>query len=219
MFFENSNFQPSISCFSIDIILLKRSVEKGKLNIVTKSTLQKIAEGDKTAVQTCLDQYGGLVWSLARRMLSNKDDAEDAVQEIFVEIWKNAARFDASKSSETTFIAVIARRRLIDRLRKIDRQPITDSFEDMVTEPIGKDGKEIHLSIEAKKVAKVVNKLNPNQRKVLHLSIIEGFTHSEISRALDMPLGTVKTHARRGLIEVRNAFADESKNLKREVSA
>lgn len=186
---------------------------------MTKSILQKIAEGDKTAVQTCLDQYGGLVWSLARRMLPNKDDAEDAVQEIFVEIWKNAVRFDASKSSETTFIAVIARRRLIDRLRKIDRQPITDSFEDMLTEPIGKDGKEIHLSIEAKKVAKVVNELNPNQRKVLHLSIVEGFTYSEISRALDMPLGTVKTHARRGLIEVRNAFADESKNLKREVSA
>ena len=75
--------------------------------IVTQAILHRIASGDHTAVQDCLSKYGGLVWSIARKMLRNSDDAEDAVQEIFVDVWKNAARFDEKQSSETTFIAMI----------------------------------------------------------------------------------------------------------------
>ena len=70
---------------------------------MTQAILQRIAKGDKSAVQDCLDAYGGLVWSIARKMLRNSDEAEDVVQEIFTDIWKNAARFDESKSSETTY--------------------------------------------------------------------------------------------------------------------
>ena len=76
---------------------------------MTEAILQRISDGDRNAIQDCLDKYGGLVWSIARKMLRNSDDAEDAVQEIFVDIWKNAGRFDESKASETTFIAMIAR--------------------------------------------------------------------------------------------------------------
>lgn len=77
---------------------------------MTQSILQRIANGDQAAIADCLSKYGGLVWSIARKMLRNSDDAEDAVQEIFVDVWKNAGRFDETKSSETTFIAMIARR-------------------------------------------------------------------------------------------------------------
>ena len=93
--------------------------------------LKRIASGNTPAVQECLDTYGGLVWSLALRMLPNANEAEDAVQEIFIDIWKNAERFDEAQASETTFIAMIARRRLIDRLRKVNRQPNIDSLEDI----------------------------------------------------------------------------------------
>lgn len=186
---------------------------------MVKTILQRIASGDGNAVQECVDTYGGLVWSLARRMLPNVNDAEDAVQEIFVEIWKNAERFDEEKSSETTFIAMIARRRLIDRLRKIDRQPNADSFEDMVTEPVGKDGREVYISIDAKRAAAAMNELRPEQSKVLQLSIIEGFSHSEIADLLKIPLGTVKTYARRGLIEVREILASEKKKFDQGVTA
>ncbi|HTK36951.1 MAG TPA: sigma-70 family RNA polymerase sigma factor, partial [Pyrinomonadaceae bacterium] len=84
---------------------------------MAQAILQRIAAGDRTAVQDCLDTYGGLVWSIARKMLRSNEDTEDAVQEIFVDIWKNAERYDDAQSSETTFIAMIARRRLIDRIR------------------------------------------------------------------------------------------------------
>lgn len=180
---------------------------------MAQAILNRIAEGDKNAVQECLKTFGGLVWSLARRMCSNKEDAEDAVQEIFIDIWKNAQRFDAAQASETTFVAMIARRRLIDRLRKTNRQPNIDSFEDILVEPSENTDKQIQISVEAKEAAEAMKNLRPEQRQILHLSIIQGFSHQEIADALDMPLGTVKTHARRGLIQVREILGLEG-NLK-----
>ncbi len=186
---------------------------------MTETILQRIASGDKTAVQECLNTYGGLVWSLARRMLANVNDAEDAVQEIFIDIWKTAERFDDSKSSETTYIAMIARRRLIDRLRKTSRQPHIDSFEDILVEPSENEDKTMQTNIEANQAAEAMRDLRPEQQKVLHLSIVQGFSHQEISDALKMPLGTVKTHARRGLIEVREALKNKGFEPEKEVSA
>ncbi len=170
---------------------------------VTQGILQRIANGDKTAVQDCLNAYSGLIWSLARRMSPNTDDAEDAVQEIFIDIWKNAERFDSSQSSETTFIAMIARRRLIDRLRYSNRRISADSIEDIITEPSNTSNVELQNCVEAKEAAKALETLRPEQRQVLQLSIIQGLSHQEISDATGMPLGTVKTHARRGLLQVR----------------
>lgn len=186
---------------------------------VSQTILQRIAAGDSAAVKDCLDNYGGLVWSLARKMLPDQNEAEDAVQEIFIEIWKNAERFDENQSSETTFIAMIARRRLIDRLRKVTRQPNVDSFEDMVYEPAKAEGVDLQTSVEAGQAAEVINTLRPEQRKVLELSIVQGYSHSEISEVLEMPLGTVKTHARRGLIQVREILDERASGAGREVSA
>ncbi len=165
--------------------------------------LKRIAAGDKTAVQDCLSAYGGLIWSLSRRMSPNSDDAEDAVQEIFVDIWKNAARFDETQASETTFVAMIARRRLIDRLRKTNRQPRVDSLEDILVEPTNGKQPDLQICVEAQEAAEAMKYLRPEQRQILHLSIVQGFSHQEIADALKMPLGTVKTHARRGLLQVR----------------
>lgn len=181
---------------------------------MAEAILNRIASGDKTAVENCLDKYGGLVWSLARRMCPN--DAEDAVQEIFIDIWKNAARFDAAQASETTFVAMIARRRLIDRIRKITRQPNVDSFEDILVEPSDNSDGKIQTGVEARQAAEALKELRSEQRQILHLSIIQGFSHQEIADALQMPLGTVKTHARRGLIRVREILGLENT---KEVSA
>ncbi len=173
---------------------------------MAQAILKRIGSGDKTAVQECINTYGGLIWSLARRMLSNSDEAEDAVQEIFIDVWKNAERFDESQASETTFVAMIARRRLIDRMRKQNRQPDIDSIEDVLVELTENRNQNIQTSLEAKEAAQAMKNLRPEQRQILHLSIVQGFSHQEISNALDIPLGTVKTHARRGLIKVRETL-------------
>ena len=179
---------------------------------MAENVLHRIAKGDKTAVQDCLDKYGGLVWSLARRMSASQEDAEDAVQEIFVDVWKNADRFDPAQSSETTFIAMIARRRLIDRLRYSKRRLAPDSIEDIASEPKTRADEEMQTSIEARDAARALNQLRPEQRQVLQLSIVQGLSHQEISDATGMPLGTVKTHARRGILQVREFLGMSSKN-------
>ncbi len=184
-----------------------------------KTFLNGFEEGDKSAVEECLDKFGGLVWSLARRMCPNTDDAEDAVQEIFIDVWKNAARFDEVQASEATFIAMIARRRLIDRLRKNQRQPNVDSFEDILVEPSKNSNEMMQTSIEAKQAAEALKHLRPEQRQILQLSIVQGFSHQEIANALDMPLGTVKTHARRGILQVREVLGLESSGMAKEVKA
>jgi len=186
---------------------------------VIQATLQRIAAGDRDAVQDCLKSYGGLVWSLARRMLNNSDDAEDAVQEIFIDVWKNAARYDPSQSSETTFIAMIARRRLIDRIRYTQRRISSDSIEDMLTEPIDHTDANLQMIVEGREAFEALKTLRPEQRQVLELSIIQGLSHQEISDATGMPLGTVKTHARRGILQAREQLGLGNSGLSKEVPA
>lgn len=173
---------------------------------MAQAILKRIANGDETAVQDCLDTYGGLVWSLARRMLNNSDDAEDAVQEIFVDVWKNAERFDDEQASETTFIAMIARRRIIDRIRYSKRRLSPDSLEDVIHEPANTFDVSLQTSVEAEEAAKAIQTLRPEQQEVLQLSIVHGLSHQEISERIGMPLGTVKTHARRGILQAREVL-------------
>jgi RNA polymerase sigma-70 factor (ECF subfamily) len=170
---------------------------------LAEAILKRIASGDASAVSSCLDQYGGLVWSIARKMLRSTDDAEDAVQEIFIDIWKNAERFDDNVSSETTFVAMIARRRIIDRIRRTNRRITAGSLEEMVTEPQSRDDRKLQLSVEAEQAAAALRSLKPEQQKVLHLSIVQGLSHQEIANVTGIPLGTVKTHARRGILQAR----------------
>jgi RNA polymerase sigma-70 factor (ECF subfamily) len=155
------------------------------------------------AIQECLDTYGGLVWSIARKMIRAPEDAEDLVQEIFVDIWKNAGRYDEAQSSETTYIAMIARRRLIDRIRLMNRRISADSLEDVTAEPWSRTDENMQVCLEAKEAAAAMKSLRPEQRQVLYLSIVQGMSHQEISDATGMPLGTVKTHARRGILLAR----------------
>lgn len=167
--------------------------------------LQRIASGDKAAVQACIDRYAGLVWSLTRRMALNGADAEDAVQEIFVEIWRNAFRFDPGIASETAFIAMIARRRLIDRRRRMarlrDRAPLDESTS------VRSDSAPAELGEEAKIAARAIEDLSSEQQRVLRLSLLQGLSHEKIATATGLPLGTVKTHARRGLLRIREMLS------------
>jgi RNA polymerase sigma-70 factor (ECF subfamily) len=168
------------------------------------SVLKRVADGDEGAVKEVMDQFGGLVWSLARRSCPNAADAEDATQEIFLEIWKSAYRYDSSKGSETLFVAMIARRRLIDRIRKQSREPYKDDVDDPAIQ-LTQEGAErwAETCAEASLAAQAVAMLKPQQKLVLEMGLLKGLSHSEIAAATGMPLGTVKTQMRRGLIKVR----------------
>ena len=170
---------------------------------MSENVLQRVAAGDAAAVDECLQRYGALVWSLARRLAINYSEAEDAVQEVFIEIWRNAARFDPEIASEATFITMIARRRLIDRQRKRVRRPDTSPLGDQPVEEPESHEQNLEIQEEAQRVRREMKKLKPEEQQVLELSISQGLSQREISERTDLPLGTVKTHARRGLIRLR----------------
>lgn len=175
----------------------------------TESVLARIASGDASAVQECLDLYGNLVWSLARRFTRSAAEAEDAVQEVFLDVWKSAARFDATRASEKTFVAMIARRRLIDLLRRSEARP------ELVPIPEHLDfaddtHERIEQTAELSTAERALAALRPEQRRVLLMSVYQGMSHGEIVSATGIPLGTVKSHIRRGLAEVRSALQDSN---------
>jgi RNA polymerase sigma-70 factor, ECF subfamily len=167
------------------------------------SVLQRIASGEAAAVRECIDQYGGLVWSLARRLSRSPSDAEDATQEIFLDVWRSAARFDPAQGSDKVFIATIARRRLIDRLRKTSAEPPMDPVEALDSVAWPDAGSASDTSVEIAHAHRAMAELRPDQRQVLELGLLYGLSQSEIATRLSMPLGTVKSFMRRGLIKVR----------------
>ena len=168
--------------------------------------LARVAAGDQEAVNACLNRFGNLVWSLARRFTDSRGDAEDAVQEIFIDLWSSAARYDSDKASETTFVAMLARRRLIDRLRKLKRQPEMEELSAAADFQQPDLHPDIALQDDAARAARLIRTLKPEQQQVIKLAVYEGHTHQSIADALRMPLGTVKTHLRRGLLKVREAL-------------
>ena len=172
--------------------------------------LPRIAQGDQDAVGECLSRYGNLVFSLARRMLRSATDVEDAVQDIFIQIWQCADRFDPAAASETTFVAMIARRRLIDRLRR--SKPLETA--DLESQQIAQDDisplSRLETKDESSRAAECFEKLPSQQQEVLKLSIYHDHSQSQIANLTGVPLGTVKSFSRRGLIQLRDCMKRKS---------
>jgi RNA polymerase sigma-70 factor, ECF subfamily len=168
--------------------------------------LTEAAAGDVDAVRECVASFGGVVWGLARRLSPSRADAEDAVQEIFLDLWAHGSRYDPARASQEAFVAVIARRRLIDRRRRASRRLALEPIE--VAEPVSREVSAETVA-EAGLAARAMKDLRPEQREVLRLSVAQGLTHQEISEHTGMPLGTVKAHARRGLLRIRGILSGE----------
>jgi RNA polymerase sigma-70 factor (ECF subfamily) len=179
---------------------------------MTPSILQRIASGDAGAVREAVDQYGGLVWSLARRLSRTRLDAEDATQEIFLQIWRQAARFDDNLGSETLFVAMIARRSLIDRLTKTGGEPrirlADELFECLACYDVGNVP---GICVEADLAVPALAALQPEYRYVLELGLLQGLTQPEIAKRLNRPLATVRWLMRGGLMRVREGIDLDAK--------
>ena len=130
------------------------------------------------------------------------------MQEIFLDLWKSAARFDPTMGSEITFVATIARRRLVDRRRQRQRRPETEALGDESSAISSGLGVAPEMGAEAALAARALDQLRPEQRQVLILTACHGLSHEEVATSTGMPLGTVKAHARRGLIRVREALGE-----------
>ncbi len=166
--------------------------------------LTRIADGDLPAVRQVVDRYGDLVWSLARCFTNSDADAEDAVQDIFLTLWRKAGRYDPALGAEVTFVSVLARRVLIDRWRRNKRIPGADEI-GRVREHLSPATRQQPAELAA--VTEAFGALKDELQVVLRLSIEHGCTHEMISEITGLPLGTVKTRIRKGLTLVREQMA------------
>lgn len=173
------------------------------------ATLARMATGDPDAVAELYDRLARPVYSLALRILRNPSDAEDVVQDVFSQAWRQAGRYDATRGTVAAWLLNVTRSRAIDRLRSRRARP-----DDVVAEPdpnIPDGGIAADLQIQsAQQVARVraaLEELPALQRVVLELAYYEGLTHVEIAERLEQPLGTVKTRIRQAMIRLRDTLA------------
>ena len=177
--------------------------ETSSQEVIGGGILLRVAQFEDGAMKRCIEQYGGLVWSLTSRYIPTRSDAEDVVQEVFTELWKCAGRFDPTKASESTFIGLIARRRSIDWLRKHSRQPKLEVISDDIEQP---DQTSACSPFGGDRIKLALQKLPEATQRLFSLHFDQGMTHPEIAEQTGLPIGTVKTKLRRGLIAMRSAM-------------
>jgi len=167
------------------------------------SLLTRIESGDQAAVSALFDRYGTLVYSVALRVLKDASEAEDVMQEIFVQVWKNPRAFVSGKGSMAGWLAVVTRNRSIDVIRR--RRP-AEPVELFALPAATNLARETERDSLLGKIRGVMSALPEEQRKPLELAFFDGLSHSEIAEKTGDPLGTVKTRIRMGLTTIRKAL-------------
>lgn len=167
-----------------------------------ENTLPAVAAGEPRAMNRCIARHGGIIWAIVKRYVKDTTEAEDLVQDIFTEVWKKAASFDPAIASESTFVGMIARRRAIDSLRRQGRQPGFDTL-DAAKSLAHNPWETSSATRDPEAVKSSLASLPSDTRELFHLFFENGFTHPEIAEKTGLPLGTIKTRLRRGLITLR----------------
>ena len=166
--------------------------------------IARMRAGDQSAMADLYDRYSGVVYGVALRVLASTAAAEDVVQEVFLQLWRKPQAFDAGRGRLAPWLAVIARNRAIDHLRKRPAEDDIDALSISTGVDLEDDAAQ-KLAVE--KVRGVLALLPQDQRKALEMAYFEGMTHTEIAGKTGDPLGTVKTRIRSGLLALRKAFA------------
>ena len=165
--------------------------------------LALVQRGDEYAMASLFDRYSKVVYSVALRVLRDPASAEDILQEVFMQIWRNPDGFVAARGSLGGWLAVVSRNRSIDALRR--KRP-TDNVDDMALASNYNLADEAERNNLIEKARLVIHRLPVEQRKTLEMAFFDGLTHSEIAEMTGDPLGTVKTRIRSALTSLRKAF-------------
>jgi len=178
--------------------------------------MSRVASGDEAAIAELYDRFGALVFKAARQVLNSRAEAEDASQEIFVRLWKTADRFDPRRARLVTWVMLIARRHLIDRLRRKVARPEVLGLETENEGGFIPEGstKEPVVPVESNPaLAARIQELPALQREVIERTYLKGFTLREVSEQLNAPLGTVKSALSRGLARLRERMGEAEQHL------
>jgi RNA polymerase sigma-70 factor, ECF subfamily len=173
-----------------------------------------IAARDEDSVAFLYNRYKTILFSVILRILNNREEAEDVLQEVFLQVWQKAKDFDESRGRGFTWLVTLARSRAIDRLRAIvSRQKTADESLNEKPDAIESFEEEAIIKEQRAKIALVLKELPDEQRKVLLLAYFEGLSQTEIAEKLDAPLGTIKTRMRNATLKLRDSFSERLRAL------
>ena len=179
------------------------TLDAAAASAVDAGLLTRVQRGDEGAMAELFDRYSKIVYSVSLRVLRDPAAAEDVLQEIFLQIWRQPAKFVSARGSLGGWLSVVTRNRSIDKLRR--KRPTEQVEEMQLAHPCNlADEAERNSMMEKARV--VITQLPPEQRKTLEMAFFDGLTHSEIAEMTGDPLGTVKTRIRSALLTLRKAF-------------
>jgi RNA polymerase sigma factor (sigma-70 family) len=168
--------------------------------------LDRVSSGDRDALADLYDRTSAKLFGICLRILSSESDAEDALQEVYVTVWRKADRFDSGKASPITWLSVLARNKAIDRLR---RRRVTAASLDEASE-VPDDAPSafdiVQQGIETQRLAGCLDELDAKPRAMIRAAFIEGATYSELATRESVPLGTMKSWIRRALLRLRGCL-------------
>jgi len=160
--------------------------------------------GDEHALRSAYDRYGGAVFHLASRLLANRSDAEDVTQATFIAAWQGRGTFDPERGGMLGWLLGIARRKSVDRMRVAQREGRAVEVVRALPAPAPEEAPERIL--DRLVIADELAQLPPEQRRTLELAFYDDLTHPQISAVTGLPLGTVKSHIRRGMANLRRRW-------------
>jgi RNA polymerase sigma-70 factor (ECF subfamily) len=165
--------------------------------------LTHVAKGDQAAFEALYDQLGSSVYGLVRRVLRNPSQAEEVAQEVLLEVWRAASRFDPARGSAATWVLTIAHRRAIDRVRAEEAATAREQRTAEVPTATDEVAETVEASMDAERLRRCLAGLTELQRESITLAYYGGYSYAQVAALLDTALGTIKTRIRDGLTRLR----------------
>lgn len=176
--------------------------------------MKAVAHGDEQALAQLYDRYRIILFGLLIRILHSREEAEDVLQEVFIQVWRRANDFDEQRGKPFTWLVTLARSRGIDRLRSLDaRDRVAQASARDASEEISNAVDDTFRSEQRQLVTSALAQLPEEQQHPLVLAYFDGLTQSEIATRLGAPLGTVKTRMRSGLAKMREVLSGKSESF------
>ncbi|CAB4364851.1 MAG: sigma-70 family RNA polymerase sigma factor [Actinobacteria bacterium] len=202
---RNPNGGPQRTSDVLNVATTSNQSAEGPTVDAAAALVQRVAQGDEASFAALYDHLAAMVYGVVLRVLRDPAQSEEVAQEVFLELWRSATRFDRSKASVRTWASTVAHRRAVDRVRSEQASRERDDREAAhVATPADTVGAEVESSIDQLRVRKALAALTESQRQAVELAYFGGNTYREVAALLGVPEGTVKTRIRDGMIKLRD---------------